>query len=178
MLRHFDTKVLLEGLSGKLISTGGPRSERSGRDKWPTLVILAGATETLDQLRHDMQWWFPASNHDVKIVLLVKFDYWQRCVLIERWEEQNPHLQGPITRRRRASILQHPDALEPVKRQTITITRDETTNLVSYNVAGGTLILESRLLFLREPSLEEGDIVISTQDLQDFGMRVWEMVPD
>ncbi|KAK4143324.1 uncharacterized protein C8A04DRAFT_37519 [Dichotomopilus funicola] len=97
------------------------------------------------------------------------------CALIERWEEQIPHLQGPITRRRHAAILQQNDVLEPVKRQTITITRDETTDPVSYDVAGGPLVLEFRLLFLRDPSLEDRDVVINIEDLQDFGMWAWEM---
>ncbi|KAH6634601.1 hypothetical protein B0J18DRAFT_442409 [Chaetomium sp. MPI-SDFR-AT-0129] len=156
-------------------STGGPSPERRGRGKWPTLVILSRVTATIDQLRKDMQWWFPASNHDVKIVLLAKFDHRQSCVLIERGEERIPHLQGPITRRRHAAILQQNDALEPVKRQTITITRDETTDPVSYNVAGGPLVLEFRLLFLRDPSLEDRDVVINIEDLKDFGMWAWEM---
>ncbi|KAL2174521.1 uncharacterized protein P884DRAFT_230060, partial [Thermothelomyces heterothallicus CBS 202.75] len=90
------------GNSGEGDSTGGPRPERS-RGRWPTLVIEAGYSETLQELHNDMRWWFRASNHDVKIVILAKFYYQQRYILLERWEEENSYPQGAITRSRAAA---------------------------------------------------------------------------
>ncbi len=61
------------GDGGEGDSTGGPKPEREGHGTWPTL-IEAGDSESLPELRRDMRWWFSTSNHDVKIVLLAKFD--------------------------------------------------------------------------------------------------------
>ncbi|KAM7183797.1 hypothetical protein V8F33_013376 [Rhypophila sp. PSN 637] len=56
----------------------------------PTLVIEAGFSQTMDELRNDMRWWFNASNHDVKIVLLVKMYLQNKEIWIERWQEVIP----------------------------------------------------------------------------------------
>ena len=110
-----------------------------------------------------MRWWFCASNHEVKIVVLAKLDRGNGCILLEKWEEEEEGLQG-----RQA---------EPVCRQHIAITRDENTNPVSYNVtSGGALVLGFRLLFLRDPSPLEGDIVIDVQDLREYAEQVWSQV--
>ncbi|KAK4153568.1 hypothetical protein C8A00DRAFT_15219, partial [Chaetomidium leptoderma] len=85
---------------------------------------------------------FLASNHDVKIVILAKFDHRRHHILLETWEEQEWHPQGAMTRNR-AAIQQH-RGLVPILRQEITITRDATTNPVSYNVTRGALVLGHR----------------------------------
>ncbi|KAK5656342.1 hypothetical protein OQA88_4722 [Cercophora sp. LCS_1] len=156
------------GNGGEGDSAGGPRPEREGKGNWPTLVNESGHSETLPELHKDMQWWFRASNHEVKIVILAKFDDQQHHILLEKWEEEISSPQGAITRSRAAAILQQNGVLNPVKRQSITITRDETTDPVSYNVTRGALVLGFRLLFLRNPGPQEGDFVFSIQDLQLF----------
>ncbi|KAK3358426.1 hypothetical protein B0T24DRAFT_660761 [Lasiosphaeria ovina] len=157
-------------------STGGPRPERVGAGKWPTLVIESGYSETLPELHKDMRWWFQASNHQVKIVILAKFDDQQHHILLEKWEEEISSPQGAITRSRAATRSQN-GVLNLVKRQSITITRDETTNPVSYNVTRGALVLGFRLLFLRDPGPQEGDFVLSIQDLQLYAENVWAELP-
>ncbi len=62
----------------------------------------------------------------------------------EKWEEERQQ-----------------DMLLPLNRHTLTITKDITTNPVSYNAAGGALILGFRLLFPRGPGLGEGDYLLS-----------------
>jgi hypothetical protein len=161
------------GDGGEGDSTGGPRPERIGKGNWPTLVIESGHSETLPELHKDMQWWFQVSNHKVKIVILAKFDDQQHHILLEKWEEEISSPQGAITRSRAAAILQQNSVLNPVKRQSITITRDETTNPVSYNITKGALVLGFRLLFLRDPGPQEGDFVLSIQDLQLYAENVW-----
>ncbi|KAK3371312.1 hypothetical protein B0T24DRAFT_650314 [Lasiosphaeria ovina] len=146
-------------------SAGGPRPERSGY------------SETLPELHKDMEWWFQASNHQVKIVILAKFDDQQHHILLEKWEEEISSPQGRITRSRAAAVSQQNGVLNPVKRQSITITRDETTNPVSYNVTRGALVLGFRLLFLRDPGPQEGDFVLSIQDLQLYAENVWAELP-
>ena len=145
-----------------------------GPDDWPTLVVEAGHSESLNRLRDDMRWWFLASNHDVKIVILAKFDYRRRHILLERWEEQECHPQGAMTRSRTAVQQQH--ELVPTLQQEITITRNATTNPASYNVTRGALVLGFKLLFLRDPGPGEGDFVINVGELQEYAEWVWQFV--
>ncbi|KAK3361072.1 hypothetical protein B0T24DRAFT_563246 [Lasiosphaeria ovina] len=158
-------------------SAGGPWPERAGAGNWPTLVIESGYSETLPELYKDMEWWFQASNHEVKIIILAKFDDQQHHILLEKWEEEISSPQRAITRSRAAAMEQQNGVLNPVRRQSITITRDETTNPVSYNVTRGALVLGFRLLFLRDPGPQEGDFVLSIQDLQLFAEKVWAELP-
>ncbi|KAK3346007.1 hypothetical protein B0T25DRAFT_462085 [Lasiosphaeria hispida] len=149
-------------------SSGGPKPERAGKSAWPTLVIEAGVSQTLAQLRIGMQRWFSMSNHEVKIVLLAKFD--GTTVLLEKWEEEIPVRPGATTTRR---SLQHQ---EPVLRQTITITQDTTTDPISYHATSGALVLSFRLLFLRDPGPGEGDLAFSVQELEEYAEDVWAQV--
>jgi hypothetical protein len=63
---------------GNIISEGEgdssrkPKSMRTDKHQYPTLVIQAGWTQTLEKLRQKAEWWFAKSGGDVKIVLLVK----------------------------------------------------------------------------------------------------------
>ncbi len=66
----------------------------------------------------------------------------------------------------------------PVLQQSITITRDTPTNPTSYNVVSGALVLKLKLLFLRDPSPGEGDVVISIPELQGFAEDIWTFVQD
>ena len=146
--------------------TGGPYPERGMNDSWPTLVIQAGHSKPLIELRNDMRWWFSTSEHQVKIVLLATFEHARRALILEKWEEE------PGMTRPGATTTRHAAAPQPVLRQTITITEDITTNPVSYNVAGGALVLGFRLLFLRDPGPGEGDCVLSVQELQVYADEV------
>ena len=158
------------GDGGEGDSCGGPKPDRGENKDWPTLVIEAGHSESLPQLRLDIRWWFSTSNHDVKIVILAKFDHGQRSIILEKWEEEErAPRQGAATTRWSAAI-------EPVLQQAITITYDNTgdpRNTASYTVNGGALVLEFRLLFLREPGPGEGDIVFSIPELQSYAADVW-----
>lgn len=158
------------GDGGEGDSTGGPKPDRKEHAKWPTLVIEAGDSESLPQLRADMRWWFSTSNHDVKIVILAKFHHVQHSIILEKWEEEErAPRQGAATTRWSA-------ATEPVLQQAITITYDNTgdpRNTASYTVNGGVLVLEFRLLFLRDPGPGEGDIVFSILELQSYAADVW-----
>ena len=151
------------GDGGEGDSTGGPKPDRKEHAKWPTLVIEAGDSESLPQLRADMRWWFSTSNHDVKIVILAKFHHVQHSIILEKWEEEE---RAP---RPGAAATRWSAAMEPVLRQAITIT---------YHNNGdpgnpGALVLEFRLLFLRDPGPGEADIVFSNPDLQSYAVEVW-----
>lgn len=161
------------GDGGEGDSSGGPIPARHYDGAWPTLVIEAGVSEPLNELHMDMRWWFAASAHQVKIVLLTKFDRSNRCIIIERWEEDvaQPRLGATMTRMTAAA-----GAFQPVLRQRITITRDVATD--SFNVDRSALVLSFQLLFLRGPGPTEGNIVISVADLQAYARHVWGFVRD
>ena len=158
------------GDGGESDSSGGPRPERFAHGSWPTLIIESGDSETLSELHRDMRWWFAASQHQVKIVVLVKFDHRQEAILLERWEEEPANLRLGATTTRQAAVLQ------PVIRQQINITQNATTSPVSYHVTRGALVLPFHLLFLRAPGPQEHDVIFSIQDLQEYAEVVWGMV--
>lgn len=140
------------------------------KDAWPTLVVEAGVSESLAGLRNDMRWWFSSSDHHVQIVLL-KFERTRRAITLEKWEEE-PYGTRPGA----MTTTRHAAALQPVLRQTITITQDTTTDPVLYNVTRGALVLGFSLLFLRDPGPGEGDFVLSVQELDDYARSVWEVL--
>ncbi|KAK4120568.1 hypothetical protein N657DRAFT_666139 [Parathielavia appendiculata] len=140
-------------------STGGPDPERGTKGFWPTLMIEEGDSELLSELQHQ-----------VKIVLLAKFEHTRRALILEKWEEE------PSITRPGATTTRHAAALQPMLRQTITITEDTTTNPVTYNVASGALVLGFKLLFVRGSGPGEEDFVLSVQELQAYAERVWRML--
>ena len=107
--------------------------------------------QSLALLRDDVRWWFSASDHGVKIVLLIKFSQGQDQLVLEKWEEEElPEPPGPLTRSRARQC-----GIRLVRRQEITISRNG-TDPASYNVAGGALVLGFKLLFLRDPEPKPG----------------------
>lgn len=170
MFRATDSPAGGDGGEGD--SGGGPIPERWGLDRWPTLVIEGGYSQSLNQLHTCMRRWFSLSNHEVEIVLLAKFNRGQRKIILQKWEEQGrPARMGATTTRRTPP-------LQPVLRQEIVISRDETTNPPSYHVARGALVLGFRALFLRDPGPQDDDFIISVPDLQWYSEQVWSAVYD
>jgi hypothetical protein len=121
-------------------------------------------------LRRDMRWWFSTSDHQVQIVLLAKFERTRSAIILEKWEE------GSSITRPGAMMTRHAAALQPVLRQTITITQDATTDPPLYNATGGALVLGFKLLFLRDPGPGEGDFVLSVQELEEYAEYVWSVL--
>ncbi|PTB76207.1 hypothetical protein M440DRAFT_1333493, partial [Trichoderma longibrachiatum ATCC 18648] len=67
---------------------------------------------SLHALQDDMRWWLTASDHQVKMVLLSKFDHRLQQIIIERWEEDTQTRPGATTTRRAAAS----GAVRPVLR--------------------------------------------------------------
>ncbi|KAJ2990493.1 hypothetical protein NUW58_g2918 [Xylaria curta] len=124
------------GDGGEGDSSGGPKPARNYKGAWPTLVIQAGDSESLGALQDDMRWWFSASDHQVNIVLLTKFDHPNQRIIIERWEEELQTREGATTIRQSAAN----PASTPVLQQSITITQNTATNPVSYHVTGVSVL--------------------------------------
>ncbi|CAG9939192.1 unnamed protein product [Clonostachys rosea f. rosea IK726] len=151
--------------SGEGDSTGRPVGPEN-RD-WPTLVIEAGYSQSLEALRREMQWWFSESNHQVKIVLLVKMYLpSRREIIIEKWRER---LAGRHSGTMTLRAIGGDSGLRPYLDQTINIARAPDANPVlpeSYRVTRGALRLEFADLFDRQPREGEGDVIIQVQDLR------------
>lgn len=141
----------------------------SAGQKWPTLVIETGYSETISQLRHDMHWWFGASNHQVKIVLLIDLDRRTQRIAVYKYTEDWP--LPPATTVTRASNT----LTNPILRHTNVITPIANARPAAYQVDRTDLVLEFRLLFLRppQPGTNEADFVITTQDLEMVAEDTW-----
>ena len=98
-----------------------------------------------------MRWWFAASDHQVKIVLLTKLDRAERKITLEKWV--GAHLQRTIT---------------------ITGPAAASADPASFTVDGGILLLEFDLLFLRRPIPEEElGMGMDIRDLHEYAAKVW-----
>ncbi|KAK7414098.1 hypothetical protein QQX98_007041 [Neonectria punicea] len=148
---------------GEADSSGGPFPQRGHGQAWPTLVIESGHSQSLPE------WWFGASDHQVKIVLLVKLEQSTRSIIIEKYVEVPGQIQPG------AAATQAAAQLEPTCTQVITITDNQNPSNPLSHVTGGALQLEFDLLFLRQPGQGEGDIIVSIQRLQVLGECIWRM---
>jgi hypothetical protein len=119
-----------------------------------------------------MEWWFRASDHEVKIVILVKLSRHQETILVEKYGEEAQSARPGATTTRSSG------ALVPVRQQEIGITRDSTAHPHTFNIVRGDLVLGFRQLFLRAPGPGEGDVVVSVQDLKEYAALVWSTIED
>ncbi|KAL7930825.1 hypothetical protein V8C35DRAFT_283053 [Trichoderma chlorosporum] len=149
-------------------SSGGPHPERRSDKAYPTLVVEAGVSHTLEELRVKARAWFSRSRHDVKIVILAKLEEAEHRITLERWEERPRGLP------REGATTRWAAELIPGCQQIITITVDNPA-LPVYEITctSGDLALDFRLLFLRDPRSGEGDVVITVADLQRYALRIW-----
>lgn len=157
-----------------------PLPQRESKADWPTLIVEVGFSQSLQSLRSVENWWFTASHHEVKIVLLVKLRRENQTIQIEKRvaERQSAHrLSATTTRAFSAAALPLVLVPVPVLRQTIMIARDNSTDPATYEIQGGNLVLEFELLFLRPPNLEqgEGDVILIQHRLEQLAKRVWRL---
>ncbi|OAA67940.1 hypothetical protein SPI_00135 [Niveomyces insectorum RCEF 264] len=172
------------GASGEGDSSGGPRFRPDGSIRiWPTIVVEAGATQTLLSLRTKAQWWFTASNYHMKVVVQVKL-FVARCrIHIEKWIAVVPGTQRPdaITLRstrgavrlfvQEQEVLIHWDGLAPLSQ-----TPPQHRAPADFHVDGAPLLLRFEDLLERQPDPSRGehDVIIGEADFQDLAKRVWE----
>lgn len=177
----------VEGDSG-----GKPFTDNAGDHNhgWPTIVIQGGFTQSIESLRAKMIFWFAASAHSVKIVVLAKAFPQQKRILVEQWQERGMPVSAArpgATMTRAAATSQSAVLQQPVCIQTINVvwavpgvTYEDASpaqrrDPLSFNVVRGPLRLEFSRLFLREPAgLHEHDVVLQDDDLQWYAMRVWD----
>jgi hypothetical protein len=152
-----------------------PLSMRT-KNQYPTLVIEAGWSQTLQKLREKARWWFDKSNRDVKTVLLVKSSPGSKYIRIEKWK------LAPATSRQGATTTQAATAMTPQCVHVVEIARaggidDAHPNRfdpASYVVTGGPLPLEFIDIFLRQPIPPgERDLIIGNTTLQQYAANFW-----
>ena len=154
-----------------------PGSMRTNKYQYPTLVIEAGWSQTLQGLRQKARWWFNKSNGDVKIVLLVKSSPRSNHIRIEKWKLTPAASQGGTTTTRAATVTtpQCVHVVEIARAASIDDTHPNRFNPVSYVVTGGPLQLEFIDIFLRQPFAPgERDLIIGSTTLQEYAADFWE----
>jgi hypothetical protein len=171
--------------NGNVISEGEgdssrkPSSMRTDKHQYPTLVIEAGWTQTLEKLRQKAEWWFTKSRGDVKIALLVKSSPGSNHIRIEKWK------LAPAVSRRGATTTRAAAAMTPQCIHVVEIARangidDAHPNrfdLASYVVTGGPLQLEFIDIFLRQLTPPgEGDLILDDTTLQRYAANFWKLM--
>lgn len=145
-------------------TAGFPVAGLAVSNSWPTLVVLSHTSPAVESLYAAVRWWFAASEHYVKIVLVERWDGERRRIVVEKWEEEEEEENAQA---------------EPVCRQTIAIARRDAASdlneVDSFVVDGGALELSFRHLFGKDPVTElgEGDIFFSVWSLQRFARNCW-----
>ncbi|EFX02787.1 dead deah box DNA helicase [Grosmannia clavigera kw1407] len=147
--------------------SGGYPDSRLADSQWPTIVVASGVSQSFGDLERTMRWWFSASNHRVKIVLLVKLHRDNRTMEITKYTEgpAGPRFGATNTRSSTNNA-----ALAPFPRQAIRITQQRgNDNSITYHITSGALMLEFALRFLRQPNPDyhERDILISVRALRN-----------
>lgn len=128
-----------DGTSKEGDSALKPFPARQGGTSWPTVVIEAGWSESLNCLRIDAIWWLEESRGEVKIVIIISILSGGNKCHLETWE---------LNKQRSARSFQEIDV-----------------DLDSREVTGSPLILEFEKIFLRQCGRHESDVVITEQDL-------------
>jgi len=157
-----------------LISTGAGREMRNNqrrkepddafkpgtrvkKDDRATLVIEAGLSESMNQLRNDAHYWLTKTNGEVKIVLLIHVDRTRMTIKLERWENQpNPR---PI---RRGISTDRPTKIQTLK----IILQTNAPTIVN----GAPLVLPINLIFggAIPAGLPTTGLSITATELQDY----------
>ena len=171
-------EISLEGDSSRSLNP------RTTPNRWPVLIIEAGYSQTIQQLRMRARAWFLSSNFEVKIVVLAKMLVSERRIVLEKWKgiqvgdrtgiQAGDRTGSPRTRSEHRRTPQcvhiieisHPDAGE----------EPHSVSPESYRVTRGALRLDFEELFLRSPVGEdEADIIITEEELQLYASVVWDV---
>ena len=125
---------------------------------WPSLMIEAGYSETLQQLRLDAKIWLIHSVGRTKIVIIIKIAADRNSLDVERWELV-PNTQTRITR--------STPPLVPVVVQAFQIQRNGTVH-----PANSQLVIPYLKIF-DNPHPDAADILFTTNDLAALGAHIF-----
>jgi hypothetical protein len=155
------TTYRVRGSSKEADSAYRPRSFRPNKTDWPTIVFESGLSESLRQLRVDVDWWFRKSSGAVKIVVIISIKRAPQTLQIEKWELAPMIGRRPPTR----AFPNNPPPPIPTKIHEITIVQNAVT--------GAPLVLEFDKIFLRPAVLPETDITFTAQELSTWAAGIW-----
>lgn len=104
-------------------------------------------------------------------MLLARLCNNDRRLEVEKWVMRQRDISGPSASTRSLAANMRPQA---VARLSVTEPTDPTAPAIHYTVEGDILVLEFKLLFLRDPSPPEGDIVVPVGHLQRWAKQVMD----
>ena len=161
-------------------SSRKPASMRTDKHQYPTLVIEAGWTQTLQKLRQKAEWRFAKSRGDVKIVLLIKWSPRSNHIRIEKWKLAPAFSRrGAITTRAAAATMtpQCIHVVEIARANGIDDAHPNRFDPASDVVTGGPLQLEFIDIFLRQPIPPgERDLILDNTTLQRYAAKFWKLM--
>lgn len=127
------------------------RLPRARTNKWPSVVLETGFSESPSKLRSDARFWLLESNGDVRMVITIKISRSSPNIVLESWEFVSNRVE---------------------RQQAVTISKGE-NNHVYLN--GDPLIISFDKLFLRPPSIpRETNISIDDAILKKIARNIWE----
>ena len=131
---------------------------RIGGQAWPNLMIEVGYSESLRQLRMDVEWWLLSSGGDTKLTILILARLNPNSFHIEVWMmDPNPGcITGPSLGTR------------PIRTRSIDI--DATGAVTPPN---GTLTIPYDALF-DNPNANGTDIILTAKDLSLIASAIFE----
>jgi len=188
--KAFDRKLVAVGMGNVLKSIGSttyqgidnqtqkeadacfkPRLARNRKADWPTMVLECGVSQSPKRLKADAHWWADNSIGEVGIVLVFIVSETARTIRIQYWETHTV-LNLHVTRTR-----PDPTIVTVTIENTIHIDANAITTITKKGevVTGGTLSLDFKRLFLRDPVQGGGEanIDLTEQDLRSFYEMTW-----
>jgi hypothetical protein len=157
----------LVGLGSTRFSSPGGRSKegdeglrcgtRIGPQSWPNVMIEVGYSESLLQLRMDVQWWLTSSGGLTKLAILVLLNDNPNNLHVEVW------VLGPNPRR----VTRQSQATIPVRTSLIDI---DATGAVT--PPGATLTIPYDALF-DIPNANGTDVVLAANDLSLLALHIF-----
>lgn len=139
--------------------------------QWPIFIIEAGMSESLDRLHSDVSWWIKHSDGKVRLVILVWVSPSTRVIKVETWvPARSPPSTGPCTRSRTAIPTLYARQLHNND-----VEIDFLTTPPTYQGPNAIFLQFSDLIGRPPNPPGEHDVVLSRQDLLDFGEMIFNL---
>lgn len=132
-------------------------SERE--NKWPTILIESGWSDSRAKLSRDVLFWLTESDQQVRVALTMKVTH-KGKITIDRWTLDETAGRTSV----------HPT-------QTMSITRSRTPNSNNHRISG-SMHIKFEDCFLRDKRNSESDFILSNQDLTEIAEAVWEWLAE
>lgn len=137
-----------------------PRPLPAGRsDKWPSIVVEIGYSESPRKLESDAKWWLEESGGDVQLALAIHIKRRTETIVMQRWERVPSPTQSDPQRPRPRCV------------QEITISKGAAGQPAT--VPGAPLNLPFEKVFLRPRRGSDADLTFFDSELRSFADGVW-----